>query len=67
MNFASKWMQLENMILSKVTQTQRDVHNMYSLIVVICQKVQDIYDTTHRPKKLIRKIGPSEEASIFLT
>ena len=32
MNFAGKWMQLENIILSKVTQTQRDIYGMYSLI-----------------------------------
>jgi hypothetical protein len=30
-NFAGKWMELEN-ILSKVTQTPRDMHGMYSLI-----------------------------------
>ena len=31
MNFAGKWMELEN-ILSEVTQTQKDMHGMYSLI-----------------------------------
>jgi len=30
--FAGKWMELENIILSEVTQTQKDVHGMYSLI-----------------------------------
>ena len=29
---AGKWMELENNILSEVTQTQKDVHGMYSLI-----------------------------------
>ena len=32
MNFAGKWMELETIILSKVTQTQMDMHSMYSLI-----------------------------------
>ena len=31
MNFAGKWMELKNTILSEVTQTQKDVHDMYSL------------------------------------
>ena len=29
---AGKWMELENMVLSEVTQTQNDIHGMYSLI-----------------------------------
>jgi hypothetical protein len=29
--FAGKWMKLEN-ILSEVTQAQKDIHGMYSLI-----------------------------------
>jgi hypothetical protein len=32
MNFAGKWMELENIILSEVTQIQKDMHIMYSLI-----------------------------------
>ena len=32
LNFAGKSMELENIILSEVTQTQKDKHNMYSLI-----------------------------------
>ena len=34
MNFAEKWMELENIILNEVTQTQKDMHSMYSLISV---------------------------------
>jgi hypothetical protein len=30
MNFAGEWMNLENIILSEVTQTQKDSHGMYS-------------------------------------
>ena len=32
MNFSGKWMELENIILSELTHTQRDIHGMYSLI-----------------------------------
>ena len=32
MNFAGKMMELENIILSEVTQTPKDMHGMYSLI-----------------------------------
>ena len=31
-NFAVKRMELENIILGEVTQTQKDMHGMYSLI-----------------------------------
>jgi hypothetical protein len=30
MNFTGQWMELENIILSEVTQTQKDMHGMYS-------------------------------------
>ena len=32
LHFAGKWTELENIILSEVTQTQKDMHGMYSLI-----------------------------------
>ena len=32
LSFADKWMELENIILSEVTQTQKYMHGMYSLI-----------------------------------
>jgi hypothetical protein len=32
MNFIGKWIKLENTILSELTQTQMDMHSMYSLI-----------------------------------
>ena len=32
MKFLSKWMDLENIILSDVTQSQQNTHDMYSLI-----------------------------------
>jgi hypothetical protein len=30
--FAGKWMNLENIILSKVTQSQKNTHGMYLLV-----------------------------------
>ena len=32
MSFASKWMEVDNIIWSESTQTQKDMHGMYSLI-----------------------------------
>jgi hypothetical protein len=32
LSFAGKWMELENIILSEVTQTQKGMHGMYSLL-----------------------------------
>jgi hypothetical protein len=32
LSFADKWMELEHIILSEVTQTQKDMHGIYSLI-----------------------------------
>jgi hypothetical protein len=32
MKFFGKWMELENIILSEVTQSQKNTHGMHSLI-----------------------------------
>jgi hypothetical protein len=32
LSFAGKWMELENIILSEVTQTQKDMHAIYLLV-----------------------------------
>jgi hypothetical protein len=32
LSFAGKWMEPENIILSDITQTQKDMHGMYSQI-----------------------------------
>jgi hypothetical protein len=32
MKFASKWMELKNVILSEITQTQKDTHGIHSFI-----------------------------------
>jgi hypothetical protein len=46
-NFVGKW--VEKIILSEVTQTQKDMHTMYTLISGYYQKVQNTHDTTHGP------------------
>jgi hypothetical protein len=32
MKFLGKWMKLENIVLSKITQSQKITHDIYSLI-----------------------------------
>jgi hypothetical protein len=32
MNFLGKWMELENIILSELTQSQKNTHGIHSLI-----------------------------------
>jgi hypothetical protein len=32
LSLAGKWMELENIILNKITQSQRDIHGIYSII-----------------------------------
>ena len=59
-------MEVENIILSEITQAQKDMHGMYSLKVDISQKVQNTHDTLTDSRKLNKKEGPSEDASIPL-
>jgi hypothetical protein len=33
MNFAGKWIELESIILSEATQTQKNISGIYSLII----------------------------------
>jgi hypothetical protein len=47
MKFAGKLIELENIILSEVTNSQRNKHGMYSLILF--PKVQNTHDSIHRP------------------
>ena len=52
MNFAGKWMELENITLSEVTQTQKDRHGMYSLrMSTFSDIVQDNHAKIHRLKE----------------
>ena len=47
--FADKWMELEKIILSVVTQTQKEKHGMYSHKVNNNHKLQDNQAAIHRP------------------
>ena len=51
MNFAGKWMYLENIILSEVTQYQSDMHDMYSIKLDITHKIQNSHYVLHRHKE----------------
>jgi hypothetical protein len=50
LRFGGKWMELENIILSKVTQTQKDLHGIY-LLISQKKKVQITQDIVHRTQK----------------
>jgi hypothetical protein len=43
MNFSGKSRELENIILSEVTQSQKDIHSMYSLVSNTRHKVQVLH------------------------
>jgi hypothetical protein len=59
--FAGKWMELENIILSEITQTQKDVHGMYSLISGYWPKQNNIKQTNKQTKiNRIHKIQSTE-------
>jgi hypothetical protein len=48
MKFLGKWMELENIILSEVTQSQKNTHGMNSLISGYYPEAQNIQDTIYR-------------------
>jgi hypothetical protein len=61
LSFANKWMELGNIILSEVTQTQKDMHGIYSLIsryYLPPKKVQNTQGTVHRTQKGQKAEGP---------
>ena len=51
MSFTGKWMELKNILLSEVTQTQKDMYNMWSLTVDISHKIQDNHAIINRPNE----------------
>jgi hypothetical protein len=51
MKLTSKWVELENIILNEVTQSQKNIHGMYSLISGYQEKHSEYHDTTYRPYK----------------
>jgi hypothetical protein len=50
MNIVGKWMELENIILREVTQFQKDMHVMYSLLMDNSHKIQDTHVIFHKPQ-----------------
>jgi hypothetical protein len=52
MSFVGKWVELENIILSEVPQTQKDMHGMYSLMSgYLPENVQDTQDKFYRTQE----------------
>jgi hypothetical protein len=51
MKFLCKWMDLEDIILSGVTQSQKNTHSMHSLISGISPEVQKVQFTEHMKLK----------------
>jgi hypothetical protein len=59
LSFAGKWMELENIIQSEITQTQKDMHGMYSLNKwILAKKVLNTQGTVHRTQKGQQVEGP---------
>ena len=63
LSFGDKWMELENIMLSEVTQTQKEIHGMYSLLAKK-YRIPRIQFT--ELKKVRKPEGPSEDSSILL-
>ena len=59
LSFSGKWLELENIILSEVTQTQKDMHGMYSLISEYLPKeVQNTQNAVYGTHKGQQDQGP---------
>ena len=61
MKFLGKWMELENIILSEVTQSQKHTHGMHSLVSVYYPRSPEawnIQDTIHRPNEAYEEGRP---------
>ena len=59
-------MELENIVLNEILQTQMDMHGMYSPIrCVLSKQVQNTWDTIEL-KKVNKLKHPSEDAPISL-
>ena len=50
LNFAGKWVDLENIILSEVTKTQKDNYHMYSLIGGFQAESKESQPTNHKSR-----------------
>jgi hypothetical protein len=66
MNFAGKCMEPENIMLSEVTQTQKNIHGMYSLISGYSSKAQNTPIQLIEHMKFNKKESQRVDASILL-
>ena len=66
MNFAGKWMEPENIILSEVTQTQKDMHDMHSLISRYQPKSTEGFGYNLQNGIIVTQKCPNEEVSAQL-
>jgi hypothetical protein len=57
--FLGKWVELENIILSQVSKSQKDTHGIHSLISGYWPKTQITKDTIHRPLEAKEKGRPN--------
>jgi hypothetical protein len=62
LNFAGKWMELENIIPSELTQSQNNMLGMYSLIRAIKYRITTTTTSTDQ-KKPNNKDGPREHTN----
>jgi len=66
MKFTGKWMELENIILSEVNQSQKNTHGMYSLIRDIRQIFRIPMTQLTGYLKLKKKEDQSVDVSVLL-
>ena len=66
MKFLGKWMELENIILSEVTQSQKNTHGMYSVISGYQEKINLVIPMIQLTEHLkIKKEEQRVKASIL--
>ena len=66
MKFLGKWMELENIILSEVTQSQKNTHGIHSLISGLAPKLRIPKTQFTDQMKLKKKEVQSMDISILL-
>jgi hypothetical protein len=66
LSFAGKWMEIENIILSEISQTQKDMHGMYSLISGYQPPPQKCPIRKVQPIELKKLKAQGEDASVPL-
>jgi hypothetical protein len=58
MNFAYKCVEIENIPLSEVAQSQKNLDGLYILMVYLNHKIQDTHTILHRPKEAKQEERP---------